>query len=75
MIPLRMALWQRDRDGHPVVPGELIKHSDAGSQGGFNRSSQHLERGGVEGWRRATGARRPAMRRTGFVGSGVLIGR
>ena len=32
MVPLRMALWQRDREGHPVVPGELIKHSDAGSQ-------------------------------------------
>ncbi|KUG60015.1 transposase, partial [Serinicoccus chungangensis] len=33
MVPLRMALWQRDRDGHPTVPGELIHHSDAGSQG------------------------------------------
>ena len=42
MIPLRMALWQRGREGHPVVPGELIQHSDAGSQGGLNRSSQHL---------------------------------
>lgn len=42
MIPLRMALWQRDRDGQPTTPGELIMHSDAGSQGGFNRSSQHL---------------------------------
>jgi transposase InsO family protein len=41
MTPLRMALWQRDRDGHPTVPGELIHHSDAGSQPGFNRSSQH----------------------------------
>ena len=20
MIPLRMALWQRDREGHPTVP-------------------------------------------------------
>ena len=44
MIPLRIALWQRDRDGHPVVPGELIQHSDAGSQGGFKWSSQHLQR-------------------------------
>ncbi len=41
MIPLRMALWQRDREGHPTEPGELIHHSDAGSQGGINRSSQH----------------------------------
>jgi len=42
MIPLRMALWQRHREGHPVLPGELIQHSDAGSQGGFKWSSQHL---------------------------------
>ncbi|AXE76026.1 hypothetical protein C5746_39470 [Streptomyces atratus] len=33
---LEMAVWQRDRDQHPVRPGELIHHSDAGSQGGFN---------------------------------------
>ncbi len=26
MIPLRMALWQRDREGHPTVAGELIHH-------------------------------------------------
>lgn len=32
MIPLRMALWRRDRDGHPVGPGQLRHHSDAGSQ-------------------------------------------
>ena len=25
MIPLRMAMWQRGREGHPVVPGELIR--------------------------------------------------
>ncbi|MQW77992.1 DDE-type integrase/transposase/recombinase [Nocardioides sp. dk4132] len=75
MTPLRMAIWQRDHEGRPVEASELIHHSDAGSQGGFNRSSQHLDFGGVRGWRRATGARRPAMRRRGFVGSGVLIGR
>lgn len=34
MTPLRMALWERDREGHPVRPDELIHHSDAGSQGG-----------------------------------------
>ncbi|MBQ1101320.1 IS3 family transposase, partial [Streptomyces sp. b94] len=39
---VEMTIWQRDRDQHPVRPGELIHHSDAGSQGGFNRSSQHL---------------------------------
>lgn len=47
-VPLRMALWQRGREGNPVVPGELIGHADAGSQGGFNRSSQRLEFGGVQ---------------------------
>ena len=29
-IPLRMALWQRGREGNPVVPGKLIGHADAG---------------------------------------------
>jgi transposase InsO family protein len=24
-VPLRMALWQRGREGNPVVPGELIE--------------------------------------------------
>ena len=38
MIPLRMALWQRGREGHPTVAGELIHHSDAGSQGDQRRS-------------------------------------
>ncbi|WP_327412322.1 DDE-type integrase/transposase/recombinase [Streptomyces sp. NBC_01233] len=33
---LEMALCQRDRDGFPYGQGELIHHSDAGSQGGFN---------------------------------------
>ena len=47
MAPLRMAIWQRDRDGHPIVPGELIGHADAGSQGELNWSSQHLDDGGV----------------------------
>ncbi|MFT3832579.1 MAG: IS3 family transposase [Micropruina sp.] len=32
MIPLRMALWERDRQGHPVGPKQLRHHSDAGSQ-------------------------------------------
>lgn len=46
--PLQIALWERDRAGHPIEAGKLIAHSDAGSQGGFNRLSQHLEYGGVE---------------------------
>jgi putative transposase len=37
---LEMALWARDHTGLPV--GErMIHHSDAGSQAGFNWSSQH----------------------------------
>jgi transposase InsO family protein len=32
---LMMAVWRRSK------PGALLHHSDRGSQGGFNRSSQH----------------------------------
>src|SRR5690606_6472718 len=39
---LRMGLWRRDRAGHPAGDG-LVHHSDAGSQGEFNWSSQHLD--------------------------------
>lgn len=39
---LRMATWRRGHDGHPVTPG-MIFHSDAGSQGGLNWSTQHLD--------------------------------
>jgi putative transposase len=42
MIPLRMALWQRGREGHPAIAGELIHHSDAGSQYTSLRLSEHL---------------------------------
>ncbi|BCP09940.1 hypothetical protein MINTM020_20380 [Mycobacterium paraintracellulare] len=52
-----------------------ILHSDRGSQGGFNRSSQHLDRGGVRQWRRRTGPRRRVMCPRVRVGSGVRIGR
>ena len=47
MVPLRMALWARDRDGHPVNPGELISHSDAGSQYTSIRFTEHLELEGL----------------------------
>ena len=43
MTPLRMALWQRHRDGHPVEAGTLIHHSDAGSQYTSIRLTSHLE--------------------------------
>ena len=32
LSPLRMAVWQRDRDGRAIQPGSLRAHSDAGSQ-------------------------------------------
>ena len=48
---LQMALWRRDRDGHRPGPG-LVHHSDAGSQGGFNRSSQHCLSDRSQGTRR-----------------------
>ncbi len=42
MIPLRMALWQRHREGHPTIPGQLIHHSDAGSQYTSLKLTEHL---------------------------------
>lgn len=44
---LQMGLWTRRRDGHDTT--ELVHHSDRGVQGGFNWSSQHLDRE-VERW-------------------------
>ena len=47
MDPLRMALWQREREGHPIVAGELIGHADAGSQYTSVRFTEHLDLEGV----------------------------
>lgn len=47
MTPLRMALWQRDREGHPAAAGELICHSDAGSQYTSIRFTEHLALAGI----------------------------
>jgi len=47
MTPLRIALWQRDREGNPTVPGELICHSDAGSQYTSIRFTEHLDLEGI----------------------------
>ncbi|MFE9446724.1 IS3 family transposase [Streptomyces sp. NPDC006602] len=44
---LEMALWQRDRDGFPHVQGELIHHSDAGSQYTSFALAEHLDRAGI----------------------------
>jgi putative transposase len=43
LIPLRVALWDRDRQGTPVEPGQLLHHSDAGSQYTSIRFTEHLE--------------------------------
>src|SRR5581483_7255001 len=40
---LEMALWRQKIKKDTG----LVHHSDRGSQGGFHRSSQHLDRGGV----------------------------
>jgi transposase InsO family protein len=42
MIPLRMALWERGRQGHPIGPKQLRAHSDAGSQYTSIRFTDHL---------------------------------
>ena len=53
---LEMAIWDRNERHRQPLDG-LIHHSDAGSQGGFNWSSQHLV-GEVERWRMGRGRRR-----------------
>ena len=75
LTPLRIALWERERQGHPIRPDQLRAHSDAGAQGGFNWLSQHPDDGGVQEWRRKIGPRKPVMRPRWCVGSGVRIGR
>jgi putative transposase len=47
MTPLRIALWQRDREGHQISPGELIHHSDAGSQYTSILLTEHLALEGI----------------------------
>jgi putative transposase len=44
---LEMALWQRDREQHPVLPGQLTHHSDAGSQYTSFRLAEHLRAAGI----------------------------
>jgi putative transposase len=47
LIVLRMAAWARGQQGHPVVRGELICHSDAGSQYCAIRFTEHLALEGI----------------------------
>jgi putative transposase len=44
---LEMAIWQRDRTGTPIRAGQLIHHSDAGSQYTSFALAAHLEREGI----------------------------
>jgi putative transposase len=48
MTALKMASWQRGREGHPIVPGQLIGHSDAGSQYTAIRFTERLELEGAK---------------------------
>lgn len=47
MTPLRIALWQRDREGNQVSPGSLVAHSDAGAQYTSIRYTEHLDLEGI----------------------------
>ena len=67
---LEMAVWNRTREGQ-VLDG-LVHHSDKGVQGGFNRSSQHLDHGGVR-WEEAGSSCR--WRRQMSGGNGRRTGR
>ncbi|MGW2588624.1 IS3 family transposase [Streptomyces virginiae] len=44
---LEMAIRQRNRDQHPVRPGELVHHSDAGSRYTSFRLAEHLQAAGI----------------------------
>ena len=47
LTPLRIALWDRGRQGHPIERGQLLHHSDAGSQYTSIRFTEHLELEGI----------------------------
>jgi putative transposase len=46
LTPLRIALWDRDRQGQPIAPGALVHHSDAGQYTSI-RFTEHLELQGI----------------------------
>jgi putative transposase len=64
---LNMAVWRRDHYGHPIDPG-LIHHSDAGSRGGFNWSTQRAIAAIVDG----QPSLRPVSAIRGLPGDGCL---
>src|SRR5699024_31317 len=59
---------------HRSNPRCVVVHSDRGSQGGFNRLSQHLDEKGGWRWLPRTGVRRPVTCPCRCVVSGVRIG-
>ncbi len=58
-----------------AVAARFERHCDNRWVGRFNWSSQHLDRGGVQAWRRSTGLRRRARFLKGLDASGVRIAR
>jgi putative transposase len=68
---LEQAIWTRHSEGTRDLSG-LVHHTDAGSQGGFNWSSQYLDHGG---WRWDAVGSSCRSRRRVHVGSGQRIGR
>ena len=52
MVPLRMATWQRQREGHPIERDQLTGHADAGSQHASITLAEHLD---IEGIRPSIG--------------------
>src|SRR5690625_1091963 len=72
---LNQALFTRRRTDATFTSHGLVHHSDAGSQGGFNWLSQHLDEKGVSRWLGRTGVRRPVICPWRCVVSGVRIGR
>jgi putative transposase len=68
---LEQAIWTRGAEGHRDLAG-LIHHTDAGAQGEFNWSSQHLDHGGSR-WDTLGSSCR--SRRRVHAGSGRRTGR
>ena len=64
---LMMALWRRGK------PTSLMHHSDQGSQGGFNRPSQHLNHGGADGATRRVDAKVDGARSDAITKSAVIL--
>ncbi len=47
LAAVEMGLWQRDREGNRHQPGQLVHHSDAGSQYTSFALAEHLQREGI----------------------------